>query len=95
MVSRRTPLALPIVETARENNRTTRFDVRRKEQNTAHLRPECRGKIGLSQNRRAFTIYVAMRTVGSHARQFPNRHIQGYIYRHRRRAIHRRRFKYI
>ena len=46
--------------------------------------PECRGKIGLSQNRRAFTIYVAMRTVGSHARQFPNRHIQGYIYRHRR-----------
>lgn len=95
MVSRRTPLALPIVETTRENNRTTRFDVRRKEQNTAHLRPECRGKISLSQNRRAFTIYVAMRTVGSHARQFPNRHIQGYIYRYRRRAIHRRRFKYI
>ena len=30
MVSRRTPLALPIVETTRENNRTTRFDVRRK-----------------------------------------------------------------
>ena len=84
MVSRRTPLALPIVETARENNRTTRFDVRRKEQNTAYLRPECRRKIGLSQNRRAFTIYVAMRTVGSHARQFPNRHIQGYIYRYRR-----------